>query len=126
MNLVARENLENALPLFEKLKAISAKCADSSCLKLRLGFLDKMLLEWHTALKAPFEKQVESELSKAGFPFKNGSTQFVISKPLSDALITLEQLDLPNHLRDASGKYRFLCDLITYRLILLPLHSSIK
>jgi len=91
MNLVARDNLENALPLFEKLKALSAKCAESSCLKLRLGFLDKLLLEWHTTLKAPFEKQVESELTKVGFPFKNGSSQFVISKPLSDALITLKK-----------------------------------
>jgi len=100
LNSLSRENIENAIPEFLKLKEICSKCSKSACLKLKT-FLDEIVKIWHFALKLEIENEIESELARIGFPFSNGNINLEIDQ-IKQNLVKLEELDLPNHLKDES------------------------
>lgn len=56
---------------------------------------------WHSTLKLSYEKHVEAELTRIGYPFSHGNTNADIAN-IRDAFLRLDELDLPPHLRDES------------------------
>ena len=57
---------------YQNLKSISVACQESSCTKLKVKFVDELVTAWHNTLKEPYEKFVDAELVKLGYPFSKG------------------------------------------------------